>query len=86
MRFIFWGTIVATNPTVCHLFVVGHLLFVNEKTSVSAFNVIYSLKQATEFIYKAVLPNCMVGVGFDEVAILEYIASDVVDDGSNEVD
>ncbi len=33
-----------------------------------------------------VLPNGTVGFGFDEVAILEYIASDVVDDDSNEVD
>jgi hypothetical protein len=40
----------------------------------------------TEFVCKAVLPNGMVGFGFDEVAILEYIASDIIDDGSNEVD
>jgi hypothetical protein len=57
-----------------------------KKTSVSAFDVAYSLKQVTEFVCKAVLPNGMVGVGFDEVAILKYIASDVVDDSSNEVD
>ncbi len=36
MRFILLGTIVATDPTVHCLFVVGHLLFTNEKTSVSA--------------------------------------------------
>ncbi len=53
------------------------------KKGVSAFDVAYSLKQATKFVCKTVLPNGMVGVGFDEVAILEYIASDVVDDGSN---
>jgi hypothetical protein len=57
-----------------------------KKTSVSAFNVEYSLKQATKFVCKAVLPNGAVGVRFDEVAILKYIASDVVDDGSNEID
>ncbi len=64
----------------------GRLLFVNEKTSVSAFDVAYSLKQATKFVCEAVLPNGMVVAGFDEVAILKYIASDVVDEGFNEVD
>ncbi len=64
----------------------GHLLYANEKTSVSAFDVMYSLKQATEFVCEAMLPNCTVGAGFDEVAILKYIASDIVDDGSIEVD
>jgi hypothetical protein len=44
------------------------------------------LKQATKFVCEAVLPNGTVGFRFDEVAILEYIASDVIDDGSNEVD
>jgi hypothetical protein len=86
MRFILLGTIVATNPTIRCSFVVGHLLFANEKTSVSAFDVVYSLKQATKFICKAVLPNGTVGVGYDEVAILEYIASDIIDDVSDEVD
>jgi hypothetical protein len=86
IQFILLGTIVATDPTICCLFVVGHLLFANEKTSVSAFDVAYSLKQVTEFVCKAVLSNSMVGFGFDEVAILAYIASDVIDDGSNEVD
>jgi hypothetical protein len=86
MRFILLGTIVATDPTIRCSFVVGHVLFANEKTSVSAFDVAYSLKQVTKFICKAVLPNGTVGFGFDEVAILEYIASDVVNDGSNEVD
>jgi hypothetical protein len=57
-----------------------------KKTCVSAFDVAYSLKQATEFVCKAVLPNGLVGVGFDEVAILEDIASVVVNDGSNEED
>jgi hypothetical protein len=56
-----------------------------KKTSVSAFDVAYSLKQATKFVCKAVSPNGTVGFGFDEVGILEYIASDVVNDGSNEV-
>ncbi len=32
------------------------------------------------------LPNGTVGLGFDEVAILEYIASDAVDDSSNDGD
>jgi hypothetical protein len=86
MWFILLGTIVETDLTVCHWFLVGHLLFANEKTSVSAFDVVYSLEQVTKFICKAVLPNGMVRVGFDKVAILEYIASDVIDDGSNEVD
>jgi hypothetical protein len=86
MRFIPLGTIVATDLTIHCSFVVGHLLFANEKTSVSAFDVAYSLKKATEFVCKAVLPNGMAGFRFDEVAILEYIISDVVDDGSNEVD
>ncbi len=86
MWFILFGTIVATDPTVHCLFVVGHSLFANEKACVSAFDVVYSLKQATKFGCKAVLPNCLVGVGFDEVAILKDIASDIVDDGSNEVD
>jgi hypothetical protein len=86
MQFILLGTIVATDPTICCLFVVGHLLFANEKTSVSAFDVAYSFKQATKFVCKAVLPNGMVGFRFDEAAILEYIASDVVNDDSNEVD
>ncbi len=76
----FLGTIVATDPTVYCSFMVGHLLFANEKTSVSAFDVVYSLKQATKFVCKAVLPNGMVGVGFDEVAILEYITNDVVNE------
>jgi hypothetical protein len=86
MQFILLGTIVATDSTVSCSLVLGHLLFANVKTSVSAFDVVYSLKQATEFVCKAVLPNGTVGVRFDEVAILEYIASDVVNDGSNEVD
>jgi hypothetical protein len=86
MRCIYLGTIVATDLTVCFYFVVGHLLFANEKTCVSAFDVGYSLKQANEFVCEAVLPNGLVGVGFDEVAILEDIASDVANDGSNEVD
>ncbi len=76
MRFILVGTIVATDPTVSCSFVLGHLLFANEKTSVSAFDVVYSLKQATKFICKAMLPNGTVGVRFDEVAILKYIASE----------
>jgi hypothetical protein len=54
-----------------------------KKTSVSAFDVVYSLKQVTKFVCAAVLPNGTVGFGFDEVAILKYIASDVVNDGSN---
>ncbi len=54
MRFILLGTIVATDPTISCMFVLGHLLFANEKTSVSAFDVLYSLKQATEFVCKAV--------------------------------
>jgi hypothetical protein len=86
MWFILLGTLVATDPTICCLFVVGHLLFANEKTSVSAFDVAYSLKKVTKFVCKAVLPNGTAGFGFDEVAILEYIASDVIDDSSNEVD
>jgi hypothetical protein len=57
-----------------------------KKTSVSAFDVAYLLKKATEFVCKAVLPNGTVGFGFDEVAILKYIASDLLDNGSNEVD
>ncbi len=86
MRFILVGTIVAIDPTVRPSFVVGHLLFANEKTSISAFDVTYSLKKLTEFVCKAVLPNGTVGFGFDEVVILEYTASGVVDDCSNEVD
>ena len=86
MQFILLGTIVATDPTISCLFVLGHLLFAYEKTSVSAFDVAYSLKYVTKFVCKAVLPNGTVGFRFDEVAILEYIASDVVNDGSNEVD
>ncbi len=86
MQFILLGTKVATDLTVRCLFVVGHLLFANKKACVSAFDVTYSLKQATKFVCKAVLPNDLVGVGFDEVAILKDIASDVVNDGSNEVD
>jgi hypothetical protein len=86
MRFILVGTIVATDPTVSCSFVLGHLSFANEKTSVSAFDVAYSLKQATEFVCEAMLPNGTVGVGFDEVAILEYIASDIINDCSSEVD
>jgi hypothetical protein len=86
MRFILLGMIVATDPTVRCLFVVRHLLFANENTCVSAFDVAYSLKQATEFVGKAVLPNGLVEVGFDEVAILEDIASDVINNGSNEVE
>jgi hypothetical protein len=86
MQFILLGTIVATDPTVSCLFVVGHLLFANEKTCVSAFDVTYSLKQVTEFVCKAVFPNNLVGVRFDEVAILKYVASDVVDNGYNEGD
>ncbi len=86
MQFNLLGLIVATDPTTRRSFVVGHLLFSIEKTSVSAFDVAYSSKQATEFVCKAVLPNGMVGFGFHEVAILEYIVSDVVNDGSNEID
>ncbi len=86
MLFVLLGKIVATDLAVGCSFLVGHLFFANEKTSVSAFDVAYSLKQGTEFVCEAVLPNGMVGFGFDEVAILEYIASDVVHDGSNEVD
>jgi hypothetical protein len=86
MQFILLGTIVATDLTVSCSFVLEYLLFENEKTSVSAFDVAYSLKQATKFVCKAVLPNGIVEFGFDEVAILKYIASDVVNDGSNEVD
>ncbi len=86
MQFILLGTIVATDPTIRCSFLVGHLLFANEKTCVSAFDVAYSLKQATEFVHKAVLPNGLVGVGFDEVGIPKDIAGDIIDDGSNEVD
>jgi hypothetical protein len=86
MQFILVGMIVATDPTISCSFVLGHLLFANEGTSVSAFDVTYSLKQATKFVCKAMLPNGMVGVGFDEVAILKYIASDLVNNGSNKVD
>jgi hypothetical protein len=86
MRFILLGTIVATDPTLRCSFVVGRLLFANEKTCVSAFDVGYSLKQATKFVCKAVLPNGLVGVGVDEVAILKDITGDVANDGSNEVD
>jgi hypothetical protein len=86
MRFVLLGTIFATDRIVRCLFVVGHLLFANEKISVSAFDVMYSLKQATKFVCKAVLPNGMVGFGFEEVATLKYIASDVINDGTNEVD
>jgi hypothetical protein len=85
MWFILLGTIVVTDLTESYSFVLGHLLFANEKTSVSAFDVAYSLKQATGFACKAVLPNGTVGFGFDEVAILKYIASDVINDGSNVV-
>jgi hypothetical protein len=45
----------------------------------------YSLKQATEFVCKAVLPNGLVGVRFDEMVILKDIAGDIIHDGSNEV-
>jgi hypothetical protein len=59
-----------------------------KKTCFSAFDIAYSLKQVTEFVCKAVLPNGPVGVGFDEVAILilKDIASDIINNGSNEVD
>jgi hypothetical protein len=77
MWFILLGMLVATDPTVHCLFVVRHVLFANEKTSVSAFDVAYSLKQVTKFVCKAVLPNGTMEVGFDEVAIPEYIAGDV---------
>jgi hypothetical protein len=85
MQFIFLGTIDATDPTVSCSFVLEYLLFENEKTSVGAFDVAYSLKQATKFVCEAVLPNGMVEFGFDEVAILS-IASDVINDGTNKVD
>ena len=86
MQFILVGMIVATDPTISCSFVLGHLLFANEGTSVSAFDVTYSLKQVTEFMCEAVLPNGTVGFGFDEVGILEYIASDIINDDSNEGD
>ncbi len=86
MRFILLGTIVATDLTESCSFVLGHLLFKTKKTSVSAFDVAYSLKQATKFVCKAVLPNGTVGFGFDEVAVLKYIASDIINDGSIKVD
>jgi hypothetical protein len=86
MRFVLLGTIVATNPTILCSFVMGHLFFVDDKTCVSAFDVAYFLKQVIKLVCKAVLPNGLLGVRFDEMAILKDIAGDVINDGSNEVD
>ncbi len=44
IRFILLRIIVATDPIVSCFFLLGHLLFAYEKTSVSAFDVAYSLK------------------------------------------
>ncbi len=86
MQFIILGMIVATDLNVSCSLCWGICCLQMKKTNVSAFDVAYSLKQATKFVCEAVLPNGTVGFGFDDVAILEYIASDVVNDGSNKVD
>jgi hypothetical protein len=52
LRSILLGTIVVTDLTVRPSFVLGHLLFANKKTSVSAFDVMYSLKLAIEPVVK----------------------------------
>ena len=56
MWFIFLWSVVANNATVCGVLVTRHLLPVNEKTSVGALNVTYSLEETTEFVYEACLP------------------------------
>ncbi len=60
-------------------------MFGNEETSVSAFDVAYSLEEASEFICKAVLPNCAVFVRFDEMMVLQCVACVFANDGANEV-
>ena len=85
MWFIFLWSVVANNATVCGTLVTRHLLPVNEKTSVGALDVTDALEETTEFVCKAGLPSGAMTVGFDKVTIFEDVASDVVNDGPDEI-
>ena len=85
MWFIFLWSVVANNSTVCGTLVTRHLLPVNEKTSVGALDVTDALEETTEFVCEAGLPSGAMNVGFDKVTIFEDVASDVVNDGSDEI-
>ena len=63
----------------------GYLVFGNEETSVSAFDVVNALEEMTQFIGKTLLPNFAVFVRFHEVTVFQCVACDFVDDGANEV-
>ena len=57
----------------------------NEKTSVGALDVTDALEETTEFVCEAGLPSGAMNVGFDKVTIFEDVASDVVNDGPDEI-
>ncbi len=86
MRFIFLRTVIAANASICRLFVTWHLFFTDEEASVHTFDVANALEQTAEFVGKALLPDGMMGIRFDEMAVFKDITSDVVNNCANEID
>ncbi len=62
-----------------------HLILVGEEAGVRAFDIVNALEKVAEFVCKALLPYGAMGVGFDEMAILADVPSDVVNDGADEI-
>jgi hypothetical protein len=62
------------------------LILADEEAGVHAFDIMDALEEAAEFVCKALLPYGAMGVGFDEMAILPDVPSDVINNGANKID
>ncbi len=59
----------------------------DEEASVRrTFDVANALEQAAEYVGKALLPDGTMGIGFDEMAVLEDVTGDVLNNCANEID
>ncbi len=77
--------IITTNATVHCPFVIRHLILADEEAGVRAFDIVNVLEKAAKFVCKALLPYGVMGVGFDEMAILADGPGDVINDGADEI-
>ncbi len=85
MLLFFLWLIIAAHAAVGGAFVSWNVLFEDEKTCVSAWNVSDTLEELPKFICKTMCPNVLVLVHFHQVLIFEDIPCVLVDDGINEV-
>jgi hypothetical protein len=81
---LFWAKI-AADLTICGLFCGWYLVFVDEKTSVSALLILDALEESSQFVGKACFPPSFGCRILDEMAVLKDVAHCIINDGADEV-